>query len=135
MRIQRYMKQCFGLIVLTGSLIACSKMTDSYDNFIEGGEIYYPGKAQSLTAYPGYNRITLSWLLVSDPKITRTTVYWNNKSDSVVIPVKRSGGVDTIRTTIAPISEGTYTFEVYTYDAKGNRSVKVDLISNVYGYN
>ena len=131
----RNLKWVFGSFIMAAVLMACDKMEDTYEDFIKDGEIYYPGKAQSLTAAPGQNRIQLSWLLVSDPKITKTAVYWNNKADSVVIPVTRTTGVDTIRTTISPIAEGTYTFEVYTYDAKGNRSVKVDIISNVYGNN
>lgn len=117
------------------ALVACTKLSDSYNGFIGGGEIYYPGKADSLKIYPGRNRIQLSWLLTSDPKITKTTVYWHNKGDSAVIPVQRSTGVDTIRKMLAPMTEGTYTFEVYTYDVKGNRSVSVSTIANVYGDN
>ena len=121
--------------MMAGSLAACTKLSDSYKEFTGNGEIYYPGKADSLKIYPGRNRILLTWLLVSDPKITKTTVYWNNKSDSAVIPVKRSGGVDTIKKMLSPMSEGTYTFEVYTYDGNGNRSVSVSRIANVYGAN
>lgn len=135
MNINRFFKQCLGVIISGSILFACTKMADSYDNFIANGEIYYPGKADSLKTYPGRNRIELSWLLVSDPKITKSVMYWNNKADSVVIPVTRSRGVDTIRKLLTSIAEGTYTFEVYTYDDKGNRSVKVDAIANVYGNN
>lgn len=116
-------------------LAACTKLSDSYKGFIGNGEIYYPGKADSLKVYPGRNRIQLTWLLTSDQKITRTTVYWNNKTDSAVIPVQRSAGVDTIKKMLSPMGEGTYTFEVYTYDNKGNRSVSVSSIANVYGDN
>ena len=135
MNIKRYIKYALGVIILSTLVIACTKLKDTYKDFVGTGEIYYPGKADSLTAYPGRNRIGLSWLLISDPKITKSTLYWNNKADSLVIPVVKGSGIDTIRTIIHPMAEGTYTFEVYTYDNKGNRSVKVETIANVYGNN
>ena len=116
-------------------LAACTKLRDTYGDFVEGGEIYYPGRADSLKAYPGNNRIRLQWLLIADPKIIKNKIYWNNKADSLEIAVNRSAGIDTIEAMLNPMSEGTYTFEVYTFDKKGNRSVKTDIIANVYGYN
>jgi len=136
----RFFRFNFISILLFSLLMGCTKSADTYKEFVQGGEIYYPGRADSLKSdslklYPGRNRIQLSWLLKSDPKITKTTVYWNSKADSIVISVSRSAGTDTIRTMINQIAEGTYTFEVYTYDDKGNKSVKVDAIGNVYGSN
>lgn len=131
----KHLKYCLIVLVFSTIFLACSKMEDTYKEFVKGGEIYYPGKAEELTVYPGRNRMALSWLLTSDPKISKTVVFWNNRADSVVIPVKRTSGVDTIRRTIPSLPEGTYSFEVYTYDAKGNRSVKVETIGNTYGNN
>jgi hypothetical protein len=128
------MKYCL-YIMICSSLLACTKLRDTYSQFVGNGEIYYPAKADSLTAYPGRNRIQLSWLLISDPKIVRTTVYWNNRADSLAISVNKTGSIDTIRTILKNMTEGTYTFEVFTYDNKGNRSVKVEQIANVYGTN
>jgi hypothetical protein len=128
------MKYCLYIMLLT-SLLACTKLRDTYSQFVGTGEIYYPAKADSLTAYPGRNRIQLTWLLISDPKIVRSTVYWNNRADSVALTVAKTGGIDTIKTLLANMAEGTYTFEVFTYDNKGNRSVKVERIANVYGAN
>jgi hypothetical protein len=31
------------------------------------------------------------------------------------------------------LAEGTYTFNIYTFDKDGHRSVKTDIIGNVYG--
>lgn len=131
----RCLKYYLCVVLFSSILVACSKMNDTHKQFVEGGEIYYPGRADSLKVYPGRNRIKLSWMLISDPKITRTVVYWNNKADSVVIPVTRTSGIDTVSTMLNSIPEGTYTFEVYTYDAQGHRSVKVDTIARVYGDN
>jgi len=131
----RCIKYFFLALSLGIALAACTKLSDSYKDFVKDGEIYYPGKADSLTIAPGRNRILLTWLLISDPKITKTTLYWHNKADSVVIPVHRSAGTDTIRKMLNPLAEGTYTFEIYTYDDNGHRSVSTSAIANSYGAN
>lgn len=134
MTILRYLKRFFLCAVFAVTIVACTKMNDTYSVFVQGGEIYYPGKADSLKVSPGNNRIQLTWLLIADPKITKSIIFWNNKSDSMVFPVTRSSGTDTIKA-LLPLPEGTYSFEVFTYDAKGNRSVPVSAIGNVYGSN
>lgn len=129
------MKRLVALFITGNLLFACTKLSDSYKDFVSGGEIYYPGRADSLKTFPGRNRIQLTWLLTSDPKITKTVLYWNNRADSIVVNVQRGQGVDTIRQTLNSIREGTYTFEVFTFDSKGNKSVPVSKIANVYGDN
>lgn len=132
------MRQSFKYILLfavTASLYACSKMEDTYNEFTRNGEIVYTGRADSLRLAPGRNRIGLSWLLLSDPRITRCKVFWNDGADSVTIPVQRTAGVDTVRIMLANMAEKTYTFDIYTYDDLGHSSVKVDTIGIVYGDN
>lgn len=123
------------LIMAAASLYACSKMEDSYNDFTKGGEIVYTGRADSLRVSPGKNRIGLSWLLLSDPSIVQCKVFWNDGADSMTIPVQRTGGVDTVRVVLNNMDEKTYTFDIYTYDAIGHSSVKVDTIGMVYGDN
>ncbi len=67
----------------------------------------------------------LSWLLISDPKISRAKIYWNNHKDSAMLDIKRTSGVDTIRYVINNIEERAYTFEVYNFDRDGNTSVEI----------
>lgn len=132
-------KDLFLLAVLfvTGTLFltSCSKMEDNYKQYISSGEIVFTGKVDSLTALPGKNRVQLSWLLVSDPKITKCKVYWNNGDDSTIIPVQRTDGVDTITINVDNLAEGLYTFDVYTYDDAGHSSVKATVTGTVYGEN
>lgn len=130
---KRYRIPCFLMLLLGGSVLSCSKMDDTYRDFIKDGEIIYPGKPESLQTFPGNNRIDVSMLLTSDPKITKVKVFWNNGLDSTEKAVQRSSGVDTVRISLANIPEGTYTFEIYTYDKDGHRSVKSDVIGNVFG--
>jgi hypothetical protein len=114
-------------------IMACSKMEDTYAEFIKDGEIVYTGRVDSLKVYPGRNRIQLSWLLISDTKITRCKVFWNDGADMLEIPVQRSAGIDTITVMLTGMAERTYTFDVFTYDNDGHSSIKSDTIGAVYG--
>lgn len=130
----RYIQFCF--LILAGSfLYSCSKMNDTYIDFVKDGEIIYTSKADLFEAFPGNNRIKLSWLLLSDPKITKNVVYWNDKKDSLVLNVVKTANTDTITTIINNLAEQAYTFEVYTYDNLGHSSVKAEVIGTVYGDN
>lgn len=121
-----------GIILLPG---ACGKMSSNYEDFIKDGEIVYTGRVEGLTAYPGRNRVKLSWALVSDPKITLCKVFWNNGADSLSVPVKKTGKVDTIQVVVNNLNEGLYSFQVYTYDNEGHSSVKSEIAGVSYGDN
>lgn len=125
------------LLLLTSAFLmlmaSCEKMEDTYSDYLKGGEIAYPGKADSLTAFPGNERIALQWLIMSDPKVVKAVVYWNNQADSIVVPIKKTSHVDTINVRLADMEEGLYTFNVYTYDKDGNRSIGSQVIGEVFG--
>ncbi|WP_158640551.1 DUF4998 domain-containing protein [Anseongella ginsenosidimutans] len=115
--------RCLGLALAAWGLTACSEMDDTYDDFLEGGEIIYVQGADSLRIHPGYNRIQLSWLALSDPTVTKAKIYWNNRRDSLEIPVQKTAGVDTMNVMIENLEERIYSFEIYTYDNEGHSSV------------
>src|SRR5688572_9070841 len=121
---------CFLLGVF---IAACSKMEDTYKDYIQDGEIIYTGRVDSVKVYPGHNRIRLSMLLLSDPKITTVKVFWNEKMDSAVQNITRSPGVDTVYFLLDNMTEATYSFQIYTYDDKGHSSIKTEVIGAVYG--
>src|SRR5690606_15689496 len=97
------------------TMMACSKM-DDYRKYTDEKEIVYSGKADSLVVYPGKNRLMLSWVLVSDPKISRARVYWRNKADSVEVPITTGPGVAAVKVVLENMEEGCYSFEVVTLD-------------------
>lgn len=124
----------FGLLLgMAGFILACNKMDYTYKNFLKDGDIIYPGKPDSIQVFPGYKRIKLTWLLTSDPSIVMSRVYWNDKADSVNVPVTRGKGTDTISVIIDSLEEGFYNFNIYTYDKNGNSSVSADTIGQVFG--
>lgn len=125
----------FLLIFVCTIFFSCTKMDETYKDFIKDGEIIYTGKVDSLTALPGKNRVQLKWYLVSDPKITKNVVYWNNKKDSLVMDVQKTANTDTIVSFIDNLNEGVYTFSVFTHDNFGHSSVKAEVIGVSYGDN
>lgn len=113
--------------------VSCQKIDHNYRDIIKNGEINYTGRVDSVKASSGISRIAFTYLLVSDPKITKVVIYWNDMKDSVVQPVVRTSNVDTVTTLINDIPEGSYTFTVITYDNNGNSSIAVTAQGNVYG--
>lgn len=129
----RFFCYCFFGLAF-GLVVSCSKMDDTYHKFIKNGPIVYPGKADSVTVHPGHDRVQLSWWLGSPQTVVSCKVFWNFGADSVSVPVGHVAGVaDTITTYIDSLTEGSYSFTVYTYDQAGNQSVGSSAIGNVYG--
>ena len=125
----------FCFVALAGLIFSCSKMDSSYADFIKDGPIKYTGRPDSLRVHPGNNRLKLSWVIFADPKINRALVYWNNRKDSLDVPIYRTGGTDTVNVQLNNMTEGTYVFEIFTFDSNGNKSVKTEVVGTVYGEN
>lgn len=134
-KIQQLAMAIVMVCLLATGFISCEQIDSNYKDFLKEGEIIYPEKANYPVTYPGMNRIKISWLLVSDPSITSCKVFWDNKSDSIVVPVKRKPGTDTIQVIINNLEERVYTFEIFTYDNAGNQSVGSEVSGTVYGEN
>jgi hypothetical protein len=127
----------YGLLVILAvccmMLSACSKM-DEYKKFSAGKEVLYTGKPDSATAYSGKKRIKLVWQRTSDPKVSMTRVYWNNRTDSIDVTINNSvSSTKRDSLMIANLAEGNYNFELVDYDAAGNRSVVSRISGSAYG--
>lgn len=122
------------LVILSAVyLSACKKMDDSYRQFVEKGETIYIAKADSIKIYGGRNRVEVTWLLLSDPKVSRYKLFWNNGRDSMEKAVIKTGEVDTVKALLTNMAEGTYFFDIYLYDKLGNSSIKSTKSGKVYG--
>lgn len=122
------------LTVFSSFFTSCTK-PDDYKKYLGSGPQVYPGNADSLQAIPGRYRVQLTWQLISDPTITKAIVFWNDRKDSLVVPIKRTDGVDTIKVIVDKLLEQTYTFEVFTYDKEGHQSVGSAVSGRVLGSN
>lgn len=119
------------VLILSGAILGCSKMNDTYKEFLEGGQTKYVGKADSVQVLPGRNRVYIRWQKSADPSVTRARIFWNNRLDSMEVPLTNFG--DIVIIPIENIPEGNYTFEIITLDNEGNRSVMVETRGRSYG--
>jgi hypothetical protein len=105
----------------------CTRKPDDYRSFLNGQEITYPGKILTPNVFPGNLRLLLTWSPSPDPSVTKYVVYWNNYTDSTVVSAVTHSTTDTVKCLISNLAEYAYTFFIYSYDAKGNRSVLTEL--------
>lgn len=131
--IKKYFVQAFAFLLIAGAISSCTTMDEGYKDFIKDGEISYTGKIDSLHIYSGRNRVQVKGLFISDPKITECRIYWDNRVDSVVVPITRTQGVDELDVIIDDLVENVHNFEVRTFDKLGNTSIAVFKIGAVYG--
>ena len=113
----------FGVILLGFCLLSsCQKDEPSKEPpiVIDG--------AEALTAYPGMNRITLSWE-VKEQHIAKAVAYID-AGDSVVVPYN---GQSEMQATFGDLEDGNYSFSVYLYDEAGHASSRAKLVTRVYG--
>lgn len=122
-------------LVIFIAFTRCTSMNEYYVEYISDAEKIYPGKADSVKVYPGYERAMVSTQLSSDPKVVKLLIYWNNKQDSSVVQISNSDVGKTKRIIISPLEEGNYSFELVTFDAKNNFSVTTEGFTRVYGVN
>lgn len=131
---KQYKYISYYLLVLVAFMIsACTKMDDYKKKYEPNGPLIYPGKLDSVQVFSGRNRVLITGLFTSDPKIVKYRVYWNSKQDSIEKSVIRTSGVDTAKLIIPGLPEGIMTFEIRTYDNEGHISIPVTLAGNVYG--
>ncbi|MEC3878497.1 DUF4998 domain-containing protein [Parapedobacter sp. 10938] len=123
----------FVCLIIAIVMASCGKMDALYSDFLEEGEFIYPGKADSLRAHPGYNRIQLSWIVLADPNATNAVIYWDNRADSLEVDLGQVARPDTMRVILNDMEEKAYTFQVVTRDEKGNLSVTSEVLGTVYG--
>lgn len=133
------MKNTKNIILLTLCavlfLAACDKPTE-FRKYYNYGQNQYPGIVTNLHAYGGLNRLLLIWGPQVDPSVVKYVIYWDNgglKDSLTYTPQSGNTGMDSVF--INNLSEtNTYVITIYSYDAKGNRSVPVELQNAVvYG--
>ncbi len=114
------------------TLTACSSIDEHYKDFLDEAEKAYPGRVDSVRFFPGYQRAVLNGLLSTDPRVVRVQINWGdgNSADEVVNPdeiaARKSIQLDGMQ-------EGSYTFDIRTFDADGNRSMRTEIVGRVYG--
>lgn len=124
-----------GSVLLVATVIfSCTKDDTEFKNFLKDGETVYPGKVLKVVPKAGNLRTGLWFNPSPDPSITKYVVKWNNNADSLVVNSTTHNPLDTVKVIIPNLSEYTYSFIIYSYDAKGNISVPMEAPNvRVYG--
>lgn len=113
--------------------VSCASEIDPLD-YIDGGEIRYPGKANEVLYRAGKNRLEIEFTLGPDPNISQGVIYWNSGKESISFPIDRASlEGNKVTTLIENLTEGIYNFEIRTIDVFGNQSVPVYLTGRTYG--
>lgn len=113
---------------------SCSKKATDYRSFLNDEEKLYPGAVSGAFAHQGDGRVMLSWSPSTDPSVTKYVVYWNNNNDSVIVNATSHNPQDTVSIIIDNLDEYTYSFNLISYDADGNRSITQSINNaRVYG--
>lgn len=116
-------------------LLSCDGMNDNIEEYLDRGEVNYLGRVDSASAIGGKERILFTWQPGKDPRIEECLITWNERQDSVIVPVDLSqideNGYFSV--VIGDFKEGTYVFNMYHLGKKGYPSIKHEVVGKVYG--
>lgn len=127
----KLIKSLIIIFFISGALMSCDGMDATYKEFMEDGPIVYIGKVDSLKSYAGRNKVMLEWQKLLDPRAKSAKIFWENRTKSMELELKNK---DKLTQVIVPdLAEGSYVFEVCTYDTYGNSSIMQEVLGKVYG--
>jgi hypothetical protein len=114
------------------SIESCENFMDIHEEYLEGGEIIYAPKPDSVAFIAGKNRIMFRGWVYNGVNIDQLIVRWNSGLDSISIPVTFKNEMDSIDVIIDNLPEKSYTFDVYTIDNFGHRSLTITNFGSSY---
>ncbi len=114
------------LIVLS----SCEKFDEVHQEYVEGGEIVYSVKPDSIEVIPGYKRCMIKAQVVVTSNVDKFVVEWGEQTVETPIP---SDDTASVEVEINSITEGAVIFNVITVNKMGDKSVPSNAYGNVYG--
>lgn len=130
------MKRIYGIITFVVSVLSfssCDDFMDVHKEYIEGGEIIYAPKPDTINFIAGKNRILFNCRTYNAPNVQSIDVYWNDGLDSLIIPVELKTGYDSISVVLEDMEEKSYTFNIRTTDSFGHKSLFLTNFGTSYG--
>jgi hypothetical protein len=116
-------------------MTGCEDINSLHQKYLDEGETFYTGRVEAIRVYSGNERVKFTWQVNSDPRISRTLIYWNDRKDSTIVEVNRTQSGYIQLETIVNVHEGIYAFVFMTKDNEGNRSLTQERSVQVYGPN
>lgn len=131
------MKQFCSICIMLCAILcgACSDQFETIQKYLDEGEAIYAAKMDSLKIRAGDNRVEIVGLFMYGMDTEKCLIKWFPDGDSLIIPVQRINQVETFRVFIEDMPEGTYDFEITTFDRMGNRSIVQRKSAKTYGNN
>lgn len=132
------MKKIYSLLVCmlcTILIVSCEDFMDIHKEYIEGGEIIYAPKADSVKFIAGKDRIQFFCRVYNSPNVKSVNLYWNDGLDSLIIPVSFNSSYDSIQVMLENMEEKSYTFNVQLVDNFGHHSLITTDFGTAYGAN
>jgi hypothetical protein len=120
---------------LLGCLLisSCTGMNDYHDEYLKRGETLYVGKVDSARVYPGLGRLIIQYWN-SDPKAKKLKVYWNSRTDSMLLDIPEKPASQAVEIVIPNLEENNYLIEMITLNAEmKNPSIVFQAGGRVYG--
>ncbi|NDV80403.1 DUF4998 domain-containing protein [Bacteroides sp. 51] len=117
------------------AFMACDDLMDTHKEFIEGGEIIYAPKPDTIFFVAGKNRIEANYIISKAPNVNSINIYWNGSQDSLVTTVNLSTAATAGKIVLNNLEEKAYTFTVQLEDKYGHRSLKTTGFGTSYGEN
>jgi len=130
---------CYLMLIGLSTFIfySCKPSDYYYGEYLDKGEIYYPGRIDSLSLIPGNLRANLRFRVTTDPKVNQVKVHLRNSlSPTVTIetyPIVTGDHGKFKIINLENLAEATYTAQVYSFDAKGDSSRLVSTNQFIYG--
>lgn len=125
-------KNIIYIMLSLGFLIAsCTDMNDVSKEFLTN-EIRYAGSPDTINVLAGKERVVLHFR-ITDATVSAMTIYWNNRSSVLNLPVEMDVCPKTFNVEIPNLIEGSYSFEIVTKDTLGNNSIVSRAVGKVYG--
>lgn len=130
------MKRIYSLTAFLASVLSffsCEDFMDIHKEYIEGGEIIYAPKPDTISFIAGKDRILFNCRTYNAPNVRTVDVYWNDGLDSLIIPVELNTDYDSISVVLENMEEKSYSFNVRTTDNYGHKSLYLTEFGTSYG--
>ncbi len=120
------------MVCLTISFIACSSSTDSFRPYVSKKAPKYSQKLDTVLVLTGKDRVIFKIPKPVDPTVKEVNIYCNSGTDSL----KKDflADKDTLVVNIDTLQgDQSYSFNFYTRDNNGNKSLKLNRLIKIYG--
>lgn len=115
-------------------LCSCSGMYDNINIYYDEGETNYIAKPDSISTNAGINRVKITWMVSTDPRIENLKVTWDDGAKEATIPIDFTL-LDENRyytTILEGVEEGDHIFKLY-HTGNGDISIPMEAEATSYG--